>query len=834
MEKNAGGKGGRGVAERLIRAQDWVYEEAGARWQDGLILGNGSLGVIGYAPYGLEWVLNKNDVFDGRTCCGRQLTHRAVMDRVQREGLTNAGFLNAAEPPPKGAKPPVTKSAALLRLRFGNETGWAASRPHAVRQRLCLWEGELYNELDMHLSHPRLRSFVPRDRNVFCLRLEHSGAALWNHVVELARPEDDALEPPVWRKDGKNGLTAFSQRMTHGDARYAVAVLVAPTTGPDRDDAFLKCIHPNYRKMRSGIGEIEHGRLQGKIPQNGNADIFVAVVTSYEARDPMNAAVSAVRAAARAGFASLERANQRWWRAFWEKSWADFGAHREIQKYWTFSLYETACLLGKAPVPYLYGLWHGPTDDALVGGIDCAGYVHDQNVQIPVMPVYAANHPELAEAFADTYLQALDKCRKGARDLFGRNGACLPLGMNALGETIESGGWRYTYIGGVYSGAVLAWAWRHTRDRKLLRERIYPLLREFVRFDVDGMTKGADGRYHLDWQVPPEIFTLTRDATPVLALLRTCLETVIEASRLLNVDVAERRHWEDVLAHYPDYPRHPDGSWWIGRDVPFDHYTQSAYLLYPMFPGDCGDADKERIAATTLAHMTDHDIEMSYADETGRWHYKRGWALFFPAVARLRLGQRKEAWAALAECIRLFSKPNGLFSHNPIVEVAPSVSEANLARMPKGQLRHADGVLSPVSEFRCFDAGTAATLNSNARRWVTPASEGSGLFLFTATETLLQSHGGTIRLFPGVPTDFTGRFHRLLAEGAFEVSAEMEKGKVRRFHIKALVGGKVRIASPWKRTPTRLPSGLTVETSTNGAVFVGELRKGASWLVQGS
>ncbi|MBI4027961.1 MAG: hypothetical protein HY360_23455 [Verrucomicrobia bacterium] len=802
--------------KQLILSQDWIYENAGTRWQDGLILGNGNLGIIGYAPYGLEWVLNKVDVFDGRMNRGELVPHQQVMERFRKERLSNFEFLNHDEAPPSNSVAPLSKTAALVRLRFGNETDWAASRPHQARQRLCLWEGELYCELDMHLSHPRLRCLVPRDRNLFCIRLENVGAVLWNHTLELARPHDDDLKPPRWQ--GGDSMIAMEQVMPHGNARYAVVVLVVPGRGPKPDDPFHRNVSRRYWARASSVGRACCGSLHAQMLQAGNADIFVSVHTSYEDRNPMAAAIKEVRVAARQGFDALERANRRWWQRFWSKGWADFGAHRQIQKYWTFSLYETACLLGKAPVPGLYGLWHGPTDGPRCG-IGASWYTHDQNVQIPMMPIFPLNRAELVVPFADTYLHLARKLRRNTRRLFGRKGICIPLCMNQIGDEVTGGMYRYSLHGGPYSGVILVWAWRYTRDLKLLKEKLYPLLREFVRFYVEAMKLGPDGRYHLDWEIPPEIFTVSRDVTATLALLKPCLETAIEAAGILGQDSKERRRWEHVRDRFPEYPKRRGGDWWAGADVPHDHYTQAAYLLYPFFPGESHDGDGEKTAALTLDRMTQHDIEMSYADTHARWHYKRSWAWFFPTITRLRLGRRQEAWAALHDGLRLFSKPNGLFSHNPVIEAEPGETEANLRHIPKGTLRQADGTRSSISEFRCHDAGPAATSNPNARRWVTPASEGSGAFLLAATEALLQSHGGLVRLFPGVPEDFTGGFERLLASGAVEVSACMKRGCVVRCKMRAWQATVVRLLNPWKTVP-RLHRGAAVETQEDGRSII--------------
>ena len=76
---------------------------------------------------------------------------------------------------------------------------------------------------------------------------------------------------------------------------------------------------------------------------------------------------------------------------------------------------------------------------------------------------------------------------------------------------------------------------------------------------------------------------------------------------------------------------------------------------------------------------------------------------------------------------------------------------------------------------------------------MSPVLEGNSIFLMCATETLLQSYDGVIRLFPGVPEDFTGKFRGFLAEGGFEVSAAMECGRVTALSITALSDSELKI-----------------------------------------
>ena len=65
-------------------------------------------------------------------------------------------------------------------------------------------------------------------------------------------------------------------------------------------------------------------------------------------------------------------------------------------------------------------------------------------------------------------------------------------------------------------------------------------------------------------------------------------------------------------------------------------------------------------------------------------------------------------------------------------------------------------------------------------------------------EMLLQSYGGVIRLFPGVPPAWrNARFAGLRAEGAFLVSAQLSDGAVAEEKIVSEKGVPCRIQNPF-------------------------------------
>ena len=106
-------------------------------------------------------------------------------------------------------------------------------------------------------------------------------------------------------------------------------------------------------------------------------------------------------------------------------------------------------------------------------------------------------------------------------------------------------------------------------------------------------------------------------------------------------------------------------------------------------------------------------------------------------------------------------------------------------------------------------SGRCATANTDAKDLAAPVMEGNASFLFCATEMLLQSYDGIIRLFPSVEEDFTGGFTGLLAKGGFEVSASMENGNVVDVKVKSLTDGLMRIYNPFEKDDSILSFEMT-------------------------
>jgi hypothetical protein len=770
--------------EQLIRKQDLYYNHAGKDWRDGILLGNGNLGIMAYAPAHLEWVINKVDIFDPsveKALLEKRISHADFLQRIEKMKRKNTLFLNELEKAHASRQDNIrnTISAAVIRLRFWHGTGWSAPATPETNQHLSLFDGILEEQMNAHFFHPKARMFVPRNTGLFCIRVSEPGCPERPLILDMVRPANFYFPQPCWKE--VDSVISFTQKLPGGRHSYAVAFTFSHG-------------EKMSRQLNGNAIQWEH---------HGECDLFFSIKSSYECLDPLAEAKAEALAAREKTFDGLEAEHRKWWNHYWDNAYADFGKETRIQKYFTFSLYELASSFGKAPMPGLNGLSFGPLDEQ-TPGVGYQGYTHDQNAQLPALPFFPLNRVDFVHVLADTYLNIRKTLRHETKRLFGCDGIFLPLTMNQFGLEYPTKAYRYTICGSAYTGMILSFAWRYSRNRALLKEKIYPLLREFVIFYVSLLHKSEDGIYHLDWSVPPEIFTLTRDENATVSMLKVCLETLVETAGILHRDRKHLPLWRDILEHYPPVCKTLSGAFWCGPDVPSSHYFYGGHLLYPFFPtGISSDSESARI---TLDLIENEAIERSFADCSGQWHLNHEWSHFLTTCTYLRAGESQKGWLGIQRFLDLFAKENGLFSHDPILIASVADSENNARQNAKRlscSRQFCDGTIL-TEDNQNIPHPVCVTSNPMAKRLAPAVLEGNSTFLFMVAETLLQSHGGVFRLFPGVPVDFTGSFVRFLAEGGFEVSSSMENGKVLWVEIHALHGGNVRLINPFRKNATEI------------------------------
>lgn len=483
--------------------------------------------------------------------------------------------------------------------------------------------------------------------------------------------------------------------------------------------------------------------------------LAVAVVTSDEANDPPAAAKALARASL-TDESNLRDQHLAEWRAFWDRSFVDAG-HPYLNALYHMALYELgATSRGKRPVKFngALNLWN---EKDRVWGADY--WCHNQSEAY--LPCYTANRIELVDNFHDWIALVRPEAVRAARQYFQVDGAYYPETMShdfridrpdtpkqpQNIQWIVSSGVRY---------ALLLWnRYRYTLDRTFLRDQAYPVIRDCAAFYVNYGERGDDGWYHIPRSMSWEERPIGRDAHSDCAAWRAIFDVAVKAAAELGVD-KEQAVWRERLDHAPPFPI-DDGVFSVvmrddGTPEPTNHFQWQLPNLSAVFPygviGIDAPPQLQRIARNTFDRY--------------RFNADAGHEML-PVVAA-RLGDA-DAWrAATFRYIQFFQAfDQGLFNYYNVT-----------------------GNKEPMSGDDC-------TLH--------PYLEASGNLATATNEMLLQSHDGTIRVFPAVPPRWTGRFI-LRAAGSYMVAAEHIGARgVSRIAIQP-IGGPARtcrVALPWDR-----------------------------------
>jgi len=256
-------------------------------------------------------------------------------------------------------------------------------------------------------------------------------------------------------------------------------------------------------------------------------------------------------------------------------------------------------------------------------------------------------------------------------------------------------------------------------------------------------------------------------------LLKFLWGAAADASEVLDVDAPARARWRSLQQRLPPYPEDRGGS-------------RSLWDLAPIYPfGEWNlEGTPEEVA---LAQAW---LEELVAQGHGQWP---GWVFPWAAGIGARLGWKNLAAHLLDLYLEAFIQPNTFHVNVDYRRLGVSAWSSP----------------SPALPFT-LEAGFAAAAAVN--------------------EMLLQSWGGKIRLFPGLPEEWDASFHGLRAEGAFRVSAVKERGQVRYLSIQSIAGGTCRLVNPWSDGRVQLQTGEALQVG--GRVLTFETEPGREYRLE--
>lgn len=456
----------------------------------------------------------------------------------------------------------------------------------------------------------------------------------------------------------------------------------------------------------------------------------VSIANSYPESTAAGVAVSDVDRVLNLDRAKWIEAHRKWWHEYYPMSFVTIPDKGLESLYWQ-TVYRFGCTSrsGRCFVD-TSGLW-------FQGG-PWAYITTDWNIQSAHWPVYAANRLDQGLELVDRLHAGRDALIKAVRPVqWQEDSAYLPIAVAPDMRGARDGDKRYYELLGT-----LAWTmsntwfqYRYSMDDRMLREKIYPLLRRGVNLYLHMVQEGEDGKLHLPPTYSPET-SVFADCNFDLALFKWGCLTLLKASKRLGIDDPLIPRWKQVAEKLVDFPADEHG-FRLGRDQtspPEHRHFSHLLMIYPL-------------------HLV--NIEQEGSRQVLQASCDRANAVTgLPAMVQTHVGPISAALGqgdtALEGLKHLQSDlmPNGLWpcGGNPCIE--STLGAANIIQ------------------------------DMLIQSWSDPAKDESG----------------PIRVFPAVPSAWKDvEFRDLRAEGAFLVSAKREAGRTQWVRIKSLAGEPCRV-----------------------------------------
>ena len=729
-------------------------------------MGNGDIGAsVNVYPHEIKITLAKSDVWDARSNADPEKYALKHDDLIQLMKEKDRDLFNIWEVGPGNEdyiidcytegnrRMPEPKRAGCIRLFHPGLSDTL------VDSTLQLIDGTFVTTFHFATGKLIVRAFVEKGANRVWMEVEAVGDAPWCVFVVEKEPDDWLTEIPLpIVNNAGDKLATITQTIPGGFGFEAFGWALAAQF--PQEGQWLECKAWRIKQWC-------------KLPPGGKARLCVAIATDRDGGDIIPRAMDM----AKIPYDTILPTHQQNWLDYWQTSNIQLG-DRELESVWYRNHFGYACALGANPL--------GSAGNVLIqDSIPWNGDCHtNHNFQKWYCTAFATNHPEWMELYARFIREKLHIFEYQAQLVFGLKGAYVDISyfpfmvkehsniINHVGRALAVTGWM---------AAPLWHHYEYFRDLDWLRTNAYPYIKAAATFYVNYMEKYSDETNEIWPSIRLEEphwtkdFIGCRNTLTDLCMFKKTFERAIKAATLLDTDPDLVAIWEKTLARIPaiDY-----GEDWIALDrdwpqvEPNRRADESRYSRWGgggwiVYPGEYVEGDGDDALTQTLRTMLSKTDPLNpYISEVTGENMYPGVPIIHPI-------------SSLVPTIRL-----------GLTQKFDRIREVLLAhRLTYGQA--ASYMLAGGSISKAVDSSIGYMWYD----WRSVENKYAGVLAIN--EMLLQSQGGTLRLFPFVPGEMDAGFENFRAIGGFVVSATRTGGKV-----KATVISEAGETLRWK-----LPSG---------------------------
>lgn len=467
---------------------------------------------------------------------------------------------------------------------------------------------------------------------------------------------------------------------------------------------------------------------------------------------PAGSVAEVVEKALQKGFPQSLHAHNAWWAEYWARSSVTLPDAVLSKQYYNEMYKFGSAARSHSPPISLQAVWTADNGKLPPWKGD---YHHNLNTQLSYWPCYAGNRLTEGLGYLNWLWDTLPANRRYTADYFGVEGLAVPGVATLTGEPM--GGWiQYSF-----SPTIAAWLaqhfylhWQYSQDREFLQNRAYPYLKEVAVFLDNISVPDGEGKRKLPISSSPEIYDNKLEAWFLtttnydLGLIRFVYAALAELATALGLQDDAAR-WQATLSEWPDVDLDAQGALTFAKGFPYNEshrHFSNIMAFHPLGLVDWSNGERDRgIITATIKKLDDVGPD---------WWCGYSYSWLGNVKARAMDGE------GAAQALRIFA---GHFCLR-------NTFHANGDQTKQGYSKYT---------YRPF------TL------------EGNMAFASGIHEMLMQSHTGTIRLFPAIPASWRNvSFEKLRTVGAFLVSARMEDGNVTHITVTSEKGGMLRLAKP--------------------------------------
>ncbi|MBP3334156.1 MAG: glycoside hydrolase N-terminal domain-containing protein [Clostridia bacterium] len=459
-------------------------------------------------------------------------------------------------------------------------------------------------------------------------------------------------------------------------------------------------------------------------------------------------------------------------RRIWHDYWKCSGISIDddfLEHIWYTNTYFIRCAINEScRCPGLFANWMYRD----IGTAWHGDYHMNYNTQQPFWGLMGANRQALHMPYVRLAEELLPVSKAWAKDFYQMDGACFPHSAYPVPMTVNpypTTDWGWEIFETPWTVQSLWWHYTYTRDKELLRTRLYPVMREAALFLVDYMTRENsgckdDGKYHLFPTIVPELYGLVngldknQDGIADLTLTKFLFSAMLTAINDLDILDEEAELYakiESILSAYPEYPTATSkrGEVFVSVETEDpDHVVYNVPTnLMPIFPGE--DIDVRGSS----------EKELEIAKRSWKFHYNEGGNdLVFYHLVGARLG---------------------------VIDLEKFKRQIRYSLMPNGTATDRATLTGGRYGDDCY-----MDFMSRMGIWI----ENFSLYA-VINECLIWGHTDTVRLFPNWDMNRSASFCTLRVKGAFLIDAECAEGKVTFVRVYSECGGEFRLENPWSR-----------------------------------